>query len=63
MKLPRFRLGTVIKAVVVVNLAAAMVWANLIWGELPEAEANELFIALAGRLLIAGENASKGRRI
>ena len=31
MKLPRFRLGTLLKVVVVVNLAAAMIWGNLRW--------------------------------
>jgi hypothetical protein len=31
MKLPRFRLGTVIKVVVAINLAAAMVWGNVRW--------------------------------
>ena len=31
MKLPRFRLGTVVKVVVVINLAGAMLWGNLGW--------------------------------
>jgi hypothetical protein len=31
MKLPRFRLGTLLKAVVVVNLAAGLLWLNLRW--------------------------------
>ena len=38
MKLPQFRLKTLVKVVVVVNLAAAMAWGNWRWSESKQKE-------------------------
>ena len=42
MKLPRFRLGTLVKLVVVVNLDAAMLWGSLQWKQFADFHARDV---------------------